>query len=252
MTDLRTELAERLGWHLSDFTGTNGDEVWWTHPVESGLYRDNPPSLSELVATGERRLITAALKSSYSRAIQCPTRSRITPRSRNRHPGIDFLLLTKRPENVVRMLPPSWSLYFPENAWIGTTVENQEQAEIRIPHLLKVPARVRFLSCEPLLEEVLIYGTGKTDWVIAGGESGPRARAMHPEWVRSLRDQCEADEVPFFFKQWGEFAPRHDLQAAQLAGKEWVTFDPDNSVCRVGKKAAGRTLDGREHSAFPG
>jgi len=90
-------------------------------------------------------------------------------------------------------------------------------------------------------------------WVICGGESGPHARPMHPDWARSLRDQCAAAGVPFLFKQWGEWNQRHDLHANQqeVAGKLWHTFDPDTSVCRVGKKAAGRCLDGREHNGFP-
>ncbi len=142
-------------------------------------------------------------------------------------PHLDWLLLTKRPQNIAKMLPADWrddchSVGYP-NVWLGTTAENQTEANRRIPHLLAAPARVRFLSCEPLigpvnLRDALIVGPEggwewwgadrhMLHWVIAGGESGPQARPMHPDWARTLRDQCAAAGVPFFFKQWGEWAP---------------------------------------------
>lgn len=161
--------------------------------------------------------------------------------------------------------------------WLGVSVENQATADERIPLLLDTPAAIRWISAEPLLSKMRLgswlqrshsaaFGDGRVtdrmpfwtrigstaiDWVVAGGESGPHARPMHPAWARSLRDQCAAAGVAFHFKQWGEWAPRHDLQAADLAGKEWHTFDPDTSVCRVGKKAAGRLLDGVLHDEYP-
>jgi len=104
--------------------------------------------------------------------------------------------------------PPT--LEVPRNVWIGTTVENQEMADKRIPELNSIPARVRFLSCEPLLGPVILPSLGFTgpatqpDWVICGGESGPAARPMREEWARYLRDQCAAaDGLPFFMKQMG-------------------------------------------------
>ena len=157
-------------------------------------------------------------------------------------PHLDWLLLTKRPQNIAKMLPnydthplPDWGQGWP-NVWLGTTVENQAEADRRIPLLLGVPAAKRFLSCEPLLGPVDLTAVQQTvdpgffgdclqwyhkgycheiegisyptiDWVIAGGESGPGARPMHPNWARSLRDQCAAAGVPFLFKQWGEWAP---------------------------------------------
>ena len=140
------------------------------------------------------------------------------------------------------------------NVWLGVSVENQRAADERIPLLLQTPAAVRFLSCEPLLGPVMLTGLGKrcygcaagvphrcrnvlVDWVIVGGESGPGARPMHPDWVRSIRDQCKAAEVPFFFKQWGEW------KLSWMAGEyQWM---------RVGKKAAGRLLDGRTWDELP-
>lgn len=164
--------------------------------------------------------------------------------------------------------PNAWPL---PNVWLGVSVENQRAADERIPLLLQTPAAVRFLSCEPLLGPVLLTGVGKkcygcvagvphrcrnilVDWVIVGGESGPGARPMHPDWVRSIRDQCVAAEVPFFFKQWGEWAQIHELRCNEpgIKGKLWYNFDPDTSVCRIGKKAAGRELDGRTWDEMPG
>jgi protein gp37 len=178
-------------------------------------------------------------------------------------PNLDWLLLTKRPQNIAKMLPASPAWPWP-NVWLGTTVENQIEAERRIPGLLSVPAHRRFLSCEPLLGPLdltnLCTGhyfvdalTGvrfhdadngaheagpKLSWVIAGGESGPGARPAMIQWVRSLRDQCARAGTDFHFKQWGEFTP--DDPAAK-----------QTSMQRVGKKRAGRLLDGVEHNGFP-
>lgn len=132
------------------------------------------------------------------------------------------------------------------NVWLGVSVENQKYAEERIHLLAETPAAVRFLSCEPLLGSVDLFEALSlppimqpplVDWVIVGGESGPRARPMQAEWARSVRDQCAAADVPFFFKQWGEYAPTSDCNGPYMM--------------HVGKKQAGRLLDGVEHSAFP-
>lgn len=173
-------------------------------------------------------------------------------------PCLDWLLLTKRPQNIARFLPDGWGGGW-SNVWLGTTVENQEEADRRIPVLLGVPARIRFLSCEPLLERVDLKGwiwpgwdgdirrakpAPHIAWVIAGGESGPGARPMHPEWARSLRDQCRAARTPFHFKQWG------DWHADALL---YTTPQGENPPprMRVGKKAAGRHLDGRTWDEVP-
>ena len=114
-------------------------------------------------------------------------------------PMLDWLLLTKRPEDAPYAVP-AW-----DNVWWGISVENQEQANKRIPELLKVPARIRFLSCEPLLGPVNLqidYWLTGIDWVIVGGESGPNRRPMDLGWARSIRDQCQAAGIPFFGKQW--------------------------------------------------
>ncbi len=161
------------------------------------------------------------------------------------------------------MVPPEWlrPRGWPAHVWLGTTVENNAEATKRIPTLLDVPAAVRFLSCEPLLGPVDLayalfngadsFGTMPgIHWVIAGGESGGGARSAHPEWARSLRDQCRAANVPFFFKQWGEWAPMG--QTAHEGFKRLHDFGDGQFMERVGKAAAGRKLDGLEWSEMPG
>lgn len=176
------------------------------------------------------------------------------------------------------------------NVWLGVSAEDQKRADERIPHLLKCPAAIRFLSCEPLLgpvelghiklhdspegdtdlwplsgeithdgpgiaEEFRSVKTGTIDWVIAGGESGHNVRPMHPDWARSLRDQCAAAGVPFFFKQWGAWKPLSTTDGRQqLPFGEYVLPSGKSKgfgFLRAGKKAAGRLLDGVEHNAMP-
>lgn len=164
------------------------------------------------------------------------------------------------------------------NVWLGTSVEHQKAADERIPHLLRCPAAVRFLSCEPLLGLVDLYWAAKPDretsniscrdvgdilirgihWVIVGGESGRGARPMHPSWAHGLRDSCEMLGIPFFFKQWGEWCPsdqRLDLDHAFMKSGSVLDTEPsldsDTGSRRYGKKACGRMLDGMEWNEFP-
>ena len=112
-----------------------------------------------------------------------------------------FQVLTKRHERLAEL---ATELVWPENVWIGVSVENQHWADLRIPALLTVPAQVRFLSVEPLLKATdLSKFLQGIQWVIVGGESGVKARQLNPEWVRQIRDDCFSANVPFFFKQWG-------------------------------------------------
>jgi protein gp37 len=184
-------------------------------------------------------------------------------------PQHTFQVLTKRAERMRRyitelrekrsIIPDAFPWPLP-NVWLGVSAEDQRRADERIPLLLDTPAAVRFISAEPLLGPIDVthidsgrpfhvnalvgyfdHTNGRDhqtrlDWVIAGGESGPNARPMHPDWARGLRDQCAAAGVPFFFKQWGELAPNG-------SGRY--------SMIKVGKKAAGRLLDGREHNDMP-
>lgn len=142
-----------------------------------------------------------------------------------------FQVLTKRIERAAILVPAYLAQCglgcLPDNIWMGTSIENQARADERLPWLIKIPCKTRFVSCEPLLGPLDLrpwLESGGLDWVIVGGESGPHARPMEAEWVRDIRDQCQAAGVlPFFFKQWGG----------------------------VRKKEAGRTLDGREWMEFP-
>jgi protein gp37 len=237
-------------------------------------------------------------------------------------PHLDWLLLTKRIGNVSKMIPDRWCVSLPKNVWIGITVVNQEEADRDIPKLLQIPARIRWISAEPLLESVDIRkwlspwtcsncnfhgsecennsqecpncgiangwsmdlgfkfpsrgGANLIDWVVVGGESGSNARPMHPDWVRSLRDQCVSAGVPFLFKQWGEWAPdnkgthtkngyesvRGNLISDNAVSGQFLAL-PENPeldkngnprfevLVKVGKKKAGRTLEGRTWDEYP-
>jgi len=191
-----------------------------------------------------------------------------------------FLVLTKRIEaawyyfrSPIFLTPDHWRREFLDrgNIWLGVTAENQQRADERIPILLQIPAAKHFVSIEPMLGPVQIRGNyhlGEQtigswpqglDWVILGGESGPGARPMHPDWARSVRDQCQAAGVPFFFKQWGEWKP----YSKRLGGGIFIKPDGTKTcqgeywdgqaaaMNRLGKKAAGRLLDGREWNERP-
>lgn len=145
-------------------------------------------------------------------------------------PNLDWLLLTKRPKVARDYFRKRGSV--PANAWVGTTVENQAMADTRIPKLLQIPARVHFLSMEPLLGPVdlhevipdplawnFAHGFNGIDWVIVGGESGQGWRPLDTESVLFLRDQCQAAGVPFFFKQWAGLNPK--ALGRQIGGREW-------------------------------
>lgn len=207
------------------------------------------------------------------------------------------------PEDAANIAPPGSTLpKWPEwplpNVWLGVSVENQKAADDRIPLLLETPAAIRWLSCEPLLGPVDLNAVPRPDnayfaqrgergcitdpnepddyvywhkrdqihWVVVGGESGRNARPMHPDWARSLRDQCQAAGVPFHFKQWGEWAP-HDRTATDSDPEFWIahqgpagyvhTSIPPSDyglveyMNRIGKAAAGRMLDGRIWDEYP-
>ncbi len=184
-------------------------------------------------------------------------------------PWLDWLLLTKRPQNFRRFLPARWRDNPQPNVWLMTTVELPEY-QWRIDELKCFPAVVHGLSIEPLLGLMQTLGEylDGIDWVICGGESGPGARPMHPDWARGVRDQCDNVGTAFFFKQWGEYGPWVDHQRPyDSPGRIYVASDGtlkklgesnngqdlrDFTIMeRVGKKASGRLLDGREWNEFP-
>lgn len=162
-------------------------------------------------------------------------------------PWLDWLLLTKRPEAAIRLAP--WKRVWPANVWLGTTVENQHRAAERLPVLKEIPAVVRFISAEPLLDAVnLTPWLPWLDWVITGGESGAKARPSSPSWFLSLMNQCMAADVAFHFKQWGDWAPGDGIALAKARAEQAAD---GTTMLRIGKKAAGRLLDGSIWDGVP-
>jgi len=176
-------------------------------------------------------------------------------------PQLDWLLLTKRIEHV-RMLAP-WKARWPANIWLGTSTENQRWFEKRVHHLLEHDAAVRFVSAEPLLGSMdmsqWLQPVGSSirgiNWVIAGGESGPKSRLMNPLWPERLRDQCLVADVPFHFKQWGHWAPEQLIEETVAARAESMEVRGAGGsrirMVKVGKVKAGRILDGSTWDQFP-
>lgn len=193
-----------------------------------------------------------------------------------------FQILTKRAERL-----PEFN--YPENVWLGVTVE-MAKYKSRMRYLKQTDAKIKFLSCEPLLEDLGELDLSGIDWVICGGESGPGARPTHPDWVRNIQKQCQKQKVPFFFKQWGEWVPaelvnneynynrsyvvtlfdneknKYDAERVpfERLGKVHIWHDTFNAwkpknlmgmaMCvssRVGKHRAGSQLDGKEYKEFP-
>lgn len=191
----------------------------------------------------------------------------------SRTPHLDWLIVTKRVGNVVPMCSHSVLMLdaLTDRVWLGATVCNQDEADRDIPKLLSIPARVRFLSMEPLLGLVRLNrflgaklpapypflvsadspAPRGVDWVVVGGESGPKARPMHPDWACSLRDQCAAAEVPFLFKQWGEWAPMMGrVEGVAVAARKFT--QPDGTIMgRAVNKTSYRLLDGALHDGYP-
>jgi len=164
-------------------------------------------------------------------------------------------IVTKRISVVEKRLAAIGRASWPFHAGLMITVVNQAEADRDIPRLLALKAKFNIpwvgLSIEPMLGLIdLSPWLDQIDWVICGGESGGHARPMHPDWPRALRDQCAAAEVPFLFKQWGEWADAEDWPSELQEHYELINRADGNSV-RVGKKRAGRLLDGVEHNGFP-
>lgn len=186
-------------------------------------------------------------------------------------PDVDWQILTKRAARMVPLvndwLADRRMAYAPTCIWFGTTVEWQRQ-DWRVERLLSLRSFRRWLSVEPMigaldLVKPLGLWVGDLAWVVVGGESGSEARPMHPDWARQVRDLCQVREVPFFFKQWGEWAPWdgnlsdpfivaavHTDGSYQRIG-DGIDESPSCTMARVGRKRAGRVLDGREWNEFP-
>lgn len=173
-------------------------------------------------------------------------------------PFNQFQILTKRAYRL-----PDFK--YPENVWLGVTVENLKHKD-RIEYLKKTNAKIKFLSCEPMLSDLGGIDLTGIDWVIAGGETGPGARAVHPHWLLRLMNQCKAQNVPFFFKQWGEWIPEtmlKEIEMSNFAGSG-ILLNYDGTIAnfedpgdkqylmlKVGKKKAGSKLFDKEYKEYP-
>ena len=181
-------------------------------------------------------------------------------------PEHTFLLLTKRPDRMLDFtewmcregedLPMSFTRW-PDNIWLGTTIEKPEYS-YRAEYLRRCPAAVRFLSLEPLLGSMADYPGiyDDMDWIICGGETGHGARPAHPDWIRDIRDRCKLLGIPFFFKQWGAWAPypHHDNRFGPTPPSAIHWFGEQKGppdMWRINKKNSGYLLDGKEHHEWP-
>jgi len=252
----------------------------WPERMEQALHWRKP-----------RRIFVGSMTDLFHPAVPFEFLDRIFAVMAMASPQHTFMLLTKRPERMAEYLGYEyrreriykasgesdafcldWSL---PNVWLGTTIWDQDSADRAVPILLSTPAAKRFVSVEPMLGPVVIPAEllARLAWVICGGETGPKARPMHPDWPRKLRDDCVAAGVPFFFKQWGEWAPHlpelgYDNPAT--GGRAWGCINRDGEwmpgttpfngdrgdyewpMVRVGQRRAGRKLDGRTWEEVPG
>lgn len=175
-----------------------------------------------------------------------------------------FQILTKRAERLPRF-------EYPHNVWLGVTVEMAKYKN-RVDYLKQTNAKIKFLSCEPLLGDLGELDLTGIDWVIVGGESGPGARPMHPDWVRNIQKQCQEQNVPFFFKQWGEWSVVYERNKGGTTDNYFNDTETEyynkyrrlnfaggcgfhgENVCyfdKVGKSKSGAILDGKEYKEFP-
>jgi protein gp37 len=269
------ELAARFG---KDLWGDKDRELKsganWAQPLK--WQRDADRFEAEY---GRKRFVfTASMSDVFDNQVDPAWRARLWDLIRQCDRLI-WLVLTKRPQNIRKMLPPDWGTGW-QHVWLGTTVEHQEAANRNISALMLVPAFKRFLSCEPLLGPINLtdwqtepegyWGALEfIDWVIAGGESGPKARPSHPDWIRSLCDQCKAADVPFLFKQWGSWLPVYDRDREDPDWKKvqhysshpfrWLNLEGGQgfhgervvALLRSSKTRAGRELDGVTHDGRP-
>ena len=274
-----------LQWNRADFRECG--DCGWRGEIDT-LVDDSCPSCGrhQRLEPARRRVFCASLADVFDNEVPVEWRRNLFELIKNTS-NLDWLLLTKRIGNAARMIEeaiseldigydPDYAMWPWPNVWLGATVVNQEEADRDIPKLLATPAALRWVSAEPLLGPVAIReylewrntvaGTNTVtnerslSWVIVGGESGPNARPMHPGWARSLRDQCAAAGVPFLFKQWGEYLPaeegeppRYFRDAFGRVPEIWPKDMPGvHTLFRVGKKRAGRMLDGLLHNDYPG
>lgn len=234
--------SKRVGFAIWGPAATTGRRLFgakhWAEPLQWDA--------AAAMAAARRRVFCASMADVFELHPQLPPeRAKLWPLIETT-PHLDWLLLTKRPELVLSMVPDAWRGGFPPHVWVGTSAGTQQAADARIPPLLGVPAAVRFISAEPLLGPLDLGDLAGIHWVIGGGESGgsadrrlvrsrvdtsadpfsgsekwcPKPEAL--EWARSLRDQCVQAGVPFHWKQWG--GPHHSSGGRILDGREWDAF----------------------------
>jgi len=294
--------AERMAGRLANIPATHdaySKVVWWMHNTDgSGFFQWN--GITAFVESAldkplrwkkPRRIFVCSMGDLFHESVDFYWQAQVlSVIAECQHHT--FMVLTKRPHIMADFFSRHEVLDYCPNLWLGVTAENQQAADERIPILLQTPAAVRFVSVEPMLGPVDLRLRGNCshcfkygnqyhiahpceqcgyqggvlpiDWVIAGGESGPGARPMQPEWVRGLRDQCQGVGVPFLFKQWGEWQEcpsfkemdkttiMMDYYGRKINANE--RFDPvvgDRLLSRLGKKKAGRLLDGVTWDQFP-
>lgn len=258
-----------------DFCYAEADWDHRKHRVTWGPHGDRSPAKAgaQVLRTAQRR--AAAFRAAHERAprvfvnslsdiadnhrsIQPAWREAVWQAARE-CPDVVLMLLTKRPQNLPAYLPADWGAGYP-NVWIGTTVENQAEANRRREHLRAVPAALHFVSYEPALGPVDWTGWQFIRWLISGGESGRHARPSHPDWFCAARDFAAAHQIAYLHKQWGEWHPdafysamlAEEEESAQfIAGLQHHEFEDFAEVWRLGKKRAGRLLDGVLHDQFP-
>lgn len=300
-----------LRWNREPFAGCN-ECGWRGAPVKRGANHHCGHCDAVNLSPARRRVFCASLADVFDNEVDPAWRADLF-KLIAATPNLDWLLLTKRIGNVMKMVNGVADMQRlgshaghlmahrwrngspPPSVWLGSTVVNQEEADRDIPKLLAVPAAKRFLSIEPMLGSIDLglcdcdhgsvpgaggvggvtcqkcngYGGRMLDWIIVGGESGPGARPLHPDWVRSVRDQCEAAGVPFMFKQWGDFDLSYDRDRddpdcrrcdsvskapgrwINLAGGHGVNGERVHYAKHVDKKSAGRLLDARRHDGVP-
>ena len=231
-----------LGTWGKDGTRAIGTDAYWRQPLKWNR---------DAAKAGERRRVfCASLADVFEDRPDL-----VEPRFRlfaiiERTPALDWLLLTKRPENIERLWPAgSVGLLGAPNIWLGTTVEDQDRADERIPRLLATPAAVRFLSVEPLLGPVDLFDVDgvasqadplgpfpaeKIDWVIVGGESGPGARPCDVDWIRSVVGQCRKAGVPCFVKQTGAYVTDRNDAGFDAMSEVWADGEDAGRPVRPG------------------
>lgn len=248
----------------------SGMVQWGNHPrrrTSAANWRKPLKWNAEAARTGERpRVFCASLADVFDNQVPDGWRRDLWELIAGT-PHLDWLLLTKRPQNIAKMLPADWEDDF-RNVWLGTTAEDEHHYRQRWAHIAAVPAAVRFLSYEPALGplgDLDLGRVGAPDWIIAGGESGGGARPPHPDWFRDVRDQCAATGVAFHFKQWGEWGPGSivmttgqqvfrvfpDFQTWVNKAPTWVNggacLDAAGRPCRIGADF----MRARDEGTFP-